>query len=343
MRALAWDGDLLYSSRGYDLLRARIPPGTKSADVDWQFVAAFSPAAWRKITTAWKLSLRLFRDGFHALAISSRSIIAAVPGAIVTLPQGESEFHVTHQIIRGTRPLHIAAVPGGQIFWGEYFDNAARDEVHIYTSEDAGTSWHIAYTFPKASIRHVHNIVHDRWQNCLWILTGDYGDECRILRAACDLSSIEVIVQGNQQARAVALVPTPGGIYFSSDTPLESNFIYHMDQAGKVSQLSAIGSSSIYGCRVGESVFFSTMVEPSAVNKDKQVRLYGSTYKRDSKNGGWPSLLTWKKDGWSMKFFQYGNVFLPDGDNATQYLAATTIATESDDMAMSLYSFHAGH
>ena len=96
------------------------------------------------------------------------------------------EFHRTHPITRGTRPLHITAVPGGAIFWGEYFDNPARDQVHIYASTDDGATWSVAYTFPKGAIRHVHNIVHDPWGDCLWVLTGDYGDECRILRATCD-------------------------------------------------------------------------------------------------------------------------------------------------------------
>jgi hypothetical protein len=41
-----------------------------------------------------------------------------------------------------------------------------------------------------------------------------------------------------------------------------------------------------------------------------------------------------------MNFFQYGNALLPDGNNATQYLAVTTIAVDSDDMVMSLYSLH---
>jgi hypothetical protein len=39
-----------------------------------------------------------------------------------------------------------------------------------------------------------------------------------------------------------------------------------------------------------------------------------------------------------MRFFQYGNAFLPDGENSTPYLAVTTIAVESDDMVTSLYA-----
>ena len=179
----------------------------------------------------------------------------------------------------------------------------------------------------------LHNIVHDPWENCLWILTGDYADECRVLRASCDFSTVDTVLQGNQQARAVALVPTDDGLYFSSDTPLESNFMYHLDRKGGLSQLSHLSSSSIYGCRVGSHVFFSTMVEPSEVNHDRHVRIYGG-----NSSEGWRPLLDWKKDRWPMGLFQYGNAFLPDGNNSTQFLAVTTIAVEADDMVLSFYS-----
>jgi hypothetical protein len=332
LRALAWSGDELYASRGYQLLRANIQ--NPSTNLHWQSVGTFRPAWRRRFSVLNRLSARLFRDGLHALAIhSSSSLIAAVPGAIITLNPGETEFLCTHAITRGTRPLHITAVPGGAVYWGEYFDNPGREEVHIYSSTDAGTTWTVAYTFPSGGIRHVHNIVHDPWENCLWVLTGDYGDECRILRASCDFSRVDTVLQGNQQARAVALVPTDDGLYFSSDTPLESNFIYRLDRQGALSQLAPISSSSIYGCRVGEQVFFSTMVEPSEVNRDPNVRVYAGNISR-----GWQPLLAWRKDHWPMSLFQYGNAFLPDGNNTTNFLAVTTVAVEADDMATSLYS-----
>jgi hypothetical protein len=330
---LAWVGDQLYAGRGYQVVSAKIQnPGS----VIWQPVATFRPSWWRRFSVGNRLAARLFRDGFHALAVlPSGGLVAAVPGAIVALLPNDGEFRQTHRITRGTRPLHITAVPGGAVFWGEYFDNAAREEVHIYTSADGGESWSVAYTFSKGAIRHVHNIVHDPWGNCLWVLTGDYGDECRILRAACDFSRVETLLQGNQQARAVALVPMEDGLYFSSDTPLEPNFVYRLDRQGSLTQLAPISSSSIYGCRVAGHVFFSTMIEPSKVNPDRHVRVYGS---RQRDNGPqWQPLLEWKKDRWPIGLFQYGNAFLPDGNNTTPFLALTTIAVESDDMVTSLY------
>jgi hypothetical protein len=344
LRALTWMEDTLYASRGYDLLRAKISPGQIESQVPsnlhpWETVASFHPSYWRGWTSRTNLGSRLFRDGFHALAVlPSKAMVAAIPGAIITLRPNQSQFHVTHKITRGTRPLHITAVPGGNIFWGEYFDNAARDEVHIYTSADEGATWYVVYTFPRGAIRHVHNIVNDPWGNCLWLLTGDYGDECRIVRASYDFRQVDVVLQGHQQARAVALVPTESGLYFSSDTPLEENEIYHlarqeMDGQRKLSQLAPLTSSSIYGCRVGRDIFFSTMVEPSAKNADRFVRIFGG---RDGQD--WRPLLAWRKDRWSMRFFQYGNAVLPDGENSTPYLAVTTIAVESEDMVTSLYA-----
>jgi hypothetical protein len=334
IRVLAWDGDLLYGCRGYQIVRARLPADKGEP---WEAVASFRPVWWRNLTSRNALSYRLMRDGFHALAIlggptSIQTMVGAVPGALVRRTPDNHEFHATHQIQRGTRPLHVTAVPSGNIYWGEYFDNRERAEVHIYASTDRGQTWEIAYTFSAGSIRHVHNIVYDRWGDCLWILTGDEGAECKVLRASCDFRSVEVVLAGNQQARAVAAIPTQEALYLSTDTPFEKNHIYRLDRAGNVEQVGDLASSSIYGCRVGVAMFFSTMIEPSAVNPGREVHIAGS---RDGKN--WQVLARWKKDGLPMRYFQYGNAFLPDGENATRHLAATTIAVETDDLVTTLW------
>ena len=348
-RALAWAGDVLYASRGYEVFRARFPEdaagkaGSATAlaslrsgrnDNDFfQKVAGFDAPLWRKATWRVKLANRLVRDGFHALAVGpSGALVGAVPGAMVTCAAGEATFRATHVISRGTRPLNIAVNPAGTFFWGEYFDNATREAVHIYASSDFGRSWQVAYTFAKGAIRHVHNIVYDRWRDCLWILTGDYGAECRILQAKCDLSGVHEVLSGNQQARAVACIPAEDGLYFSTDTPLEENSICRLSDSGEITRLAAISSSSMYGCRTRSAMFFSSMVEPSDVNRDPHVRVYGSG---DGQN--WSAELEWRKDRWPMKYFQYGNAFLPSGENRTDVLAVTTMAVDGVDGGMSLY------
>ena len=328
-RALAWSGDWLYTSRGYRLLRARVPEV-----VEWEQVGSWRPARWRAISSPSRLGSRFFRDGFHALAVlPSGHLIAAVPRAIVMLSPGEMEFRLSHRLVRGLRPLHIAATPGGHVFWGEYFDNPRRDEVHIYGSIDRGAHWEAAYTFPRGAIRHVHNIVYDEWEDCLWVLTGDQGGECRIIRASCDFKTRDVVWAGNQQSRCAALVPTRDAVYFSTDTPLEKNHIYGFDRrSGKVCAVAELSGSSIYGCSAGDAIFFSTMVEPSAINSSGDVTLQGS---RDGVD--WQCLRRWKKDRWPMGLFQYGNAFLPDGKNMSGLLAVTSVAVERSDMETSIW------
>ena len=329
MRALAWDGAVLYASQAYTLLGADMT----TAQPEWKIVGCFRPAWWRNLSATLPLSFRLFRDGFHALAVlPSGHFVAAIPGAIISLAPGETEFRISHKMERGTRPLHITATPAKRLFWGEYFDNAQRDPVHIYTSEDQGLTWEVAHTFPKGAIRHVHNIVYDEWGDCLWVLTGDYGSECQVLRASCDLKTLDVVISGNQQARAVTLVPTEEALYLATDTPLERNRVYCMDRKGNLSELAELSSSSIYGCRVRDAVFFSTMVEPSEVNREQDVCLYGYT-----NGGGLTRLLAWKKDQWPSGLFQYGNAVLPDGTNTTGILAITTVAVKRADLEMSLW------
>ena len=346
IRVLAWDGDVLYASRGYELVQWKAPShkARRASDWQWKSVANFDPAWWRNLTSRTRLTSRLVRDGFHALAVvreprneshresDNRTFIAAVPGAIVACTPGSGEFSVTHKVLRGTRPLHITVTPHGTAYWGEYFDNRDRAEIHIYASDDRGETWHVAHTFPAGAIRHVHNIVYDRWADCLWILTGDEGSECKVLRASCDLRSVDVILSGNQQARAVAAIPMPDALYLATDTPFEANHILRVRRSGQAEEIAGLASSSIFGCHVGDAVFFSTMVEPSAVNGSREVQIVGSV---DQDN--WQVLALWRKDKWPMRYFQYGNAMLPDGDNATNFLAATTVAVERDDLVTTLW------
>ncbi len=333
IRVLAWDGDVLYGCRGYELVRLQSAHLQHSENAAWETVASFSPDWWRSATSHSRITYRLVRDGFHALAVlEDKTMIAAVPGAIVTRTLEGSQFHPTHKVLRGTRPLHIAAVPAGSIYWGEYFDNHARAEVRIHASGDRGQTWHIAHTFAAGEIRHVHNIVYDRWADCLWILTGDDGAECKVLRADRNLRSIETVLSGHQQARAVAAIPAEDGLYLSTDTPFEQNHALRLNRGGRVERVAELASSSIFGCRAANAFFFSTMVEPSAVNTTKEVHLAGSA---DGTN--WQTLARWQKDSLPMRYFQYGNAILPDGDNTTNYLAATTIAVKHDDLVTTLW------
>ena len=240
--------------------------------IEWQPVAHYAPDVVEKsecIVAAYlpSVSRRLSCAGDTCLRdISSLQC----PERLLLLLPGKTSFSFRTaccaELGRYTLPPRRTTMSSG----ANTSTIRTRDEVHIYASTDRGATWEVAYTFPRGAVRHVHNIVYDEWANCLWVLTGDNGSECRILRVSCDFKNVDVVLSGNQQARAVALVPTPDGLYFSSDTPLESNHVYRLDRGGTLTELAPLSSSSIYGCRAGGGIFFSTMVEPSQANLDSQ-------------------------------------------------------------------------
>lgn len=327
LRVLAWHGGSLYAGHKYKLLRWE-----KGTDL-WRPVASFDPGPWRRLSSGNRLSARLFRDGYHALAgLHDGTLIVTLPKAIGVLAPEAQRFEVRFNIPRGTRPLGLAVTPSGRVFWGEYFDNAERDEVHIYGSVDSGRSWQIVYTFPPRSIRHVHNIIYDSYGNCLWILTGDLGEECRILRADPEFSSVETVLSGNQQARAVTLVPFPDALYFATDTPFEQNYIYRLNRDGRLEQLFPIGSSVFFSCRVNQAIFFATVVEASSVNLDSAATLVGWV---DGQNP--EVLLRWARDSFPYRFFQYPNIFLATGSNDGNILAVTGLAVRREDQTTHLF------
>jgi hypothetical protein len=96
--------------------------------------------------------------------------------------------------------------------------------------------------------------------------------------------------------------------------------------------LADLDSSSIEGCRVRDMIFFSAMVEPTKVNRSRRVSLYGG-----HAQGPWRRVAQWKKDGWPMRLFQYGNAFLPTGKNESDFLAVTTSAVQADDLVTTIY------
>src|SRR5271169_2854246 len=72
IRVLAWDQDVLFACRGYQLVRLQIRSNDRkhlASEAAWEPVARFRPAWWRNLTSRTPLTQRLVRDGFHALVV----------------------------------------------------------------------------------------------------------------------------------------------------------------------------------------------------------------------------------------------------------------------------------
>ncbi|MBI4219812.1 MAG: hypothetical protein HY682_06680, partial [Chloroflexi bacterium] len=179
---------------------------------------------------------------------------------------------------------------------------------------------------------HVHSVLWDRFRRCFWLFTGDYGQECRVLKASGDWSKVETVLQGDQHARVAAALPRKDALYFASDSPLTRNSVRRLDDAGNVTELAPLTGSCLQACEVNGSMFFSTAVEPSKVNRERWATVTGS---RDGQT--WNELLRWPKDRWPFTAFGFGSILLAGGLNTSGVLATTGQALSRHDNVLELW------
>ena len=220
---------------------------------------------------------RITRAGFHALLpMQNGALVGVVRKEILYKSAGSDTFEAVHAIGRGSRPLNLCATPDGIFYYGEYFNNPARGEVHVYGS-DTGTHWDVAYTFTSGRIRHIHGVYYDTYRNGIWVLTGDSDQESGLWFTGDHFKTISCVAGGSQRARAVSIIPCKKGIIVPMDTPHEVNYIQWMDPAtGRLESVASVPGSVFHAARMKDLLFVTTVAEPSEVNTLPDATVYAS-------------------------------------------------------------------
>lgn len=311
------DGSTVWLARGRFLLRST--DGGKS----WQHHAKLPMHGVRECLTLHRLGRRLGRVGFHHLVPTGKnSTLAVAHRHFFSLKAGNKQLQRSSPLI-GSRPLAVCE-SDGMVYYGEYRSNPERTPVRILARDDTGKSWRIAWTFEQ--VRHIHGVFSDSYTGAIWVTTGDTNNESALWRTEDNFNTLERVVGGAQQYRAVQLLFTKDFVYFASDAPDEKNFIYRLQRGSLTTErLQVVAGPVFYGCKVGEWLFFSTVVEPSKVNTSHYAEVWGS---RDGVT--WQCVARHKKDWLSMKYFQYGQVLFPAGPGDGHNLWYTPSATIGD-------------
>ncbi|MGE5314216.1 MAG: hypothetical protein ACM3Q4_05945 [Acidobacteriota bacterium] len=282
-------------------------------------------------SSKWDITTRLLRRGFlHLRPLDDGSLLGVVYGAVVRCEPHNDRF--TQVFERPGRTMKLEVLPSGEIYAGEYFYNRERDEVLIFRSTDGGKTWDTAYRFPPGGIRHIHTLSFDKRCGRLIVLTGDTDDESKVLFTNDGFHSVRILAEGTQRSRAMAILATDGGYFLPTDTPFEQNYIQYLTFDGQLSVRCPIVGSCLGGCQVGDWSLFATATEPSLVNFNPSVLMYGTC------NGSeWHVIHSWRVDRWSWPTtlqaaaFQFGRIIMPSGENKTGYLFGTPVAIRKND------------
>ena len=213
------------------------------------------------------------------------------------------------------------------VFWGDYGMNPSQDEINIYKYCEGRIE--IVFSFGKETVKHIHNILYDKFRNRFLIFTGDFGDNVGIYTANEDFSLVEPFLIGNEKYRAVIGKVTESGLIWSTDSVLQENNIYYYDFNSKVlSKQMPLNGSVIYGTEAGGGLLISTTVEPYPSKKSKLLSILDNRKAPGIKSSVVDVLFisdnleikkctSFTKDIWPMRLCQYGYVSFPYFEDKT--------------------------
>ena len=198
------------------------------------------------------------------------------------------------------------------------------------------------------SINHVHNIISDKINDIVYVLTGDFGNSAAIWQVYDNFVTIEPILKGEQIFRSCVAFPTIDGLIYATDSPFSKNSIrlLHKNEYSKwiSTEISKINGPCIYGVKFNNDFVFSTSVEGEGVSSNFLYNLFsikrGSgivenfvcVYKGNL-NNGFQLIHKSKKDKLPFLLFQFGVISFPNCIIQGQYLPMFEIGTINHNMS----------
>lgn len=312
----------------------------------------------RKLFYIFPLLPRLLRMGIRCAIKVSDDIVLFVIGNIIyelNLPDGS--ISIGYSTNDQCRPLALSQINGisgfeDGIYFGGYRSNPTKTPISIY-KRISTDKWEKVFQFPNGAVEHIHNIVADKYNDTVFVLTGDFDHSAGIWVAKNNFSTVEPVLLGEQKFRACIAFPTSNGLIYATDSPFTENSIrlLNKDKNNKwiSTEIQPINGSSIYGCEWKDDFVFSTSVEGDGRNQSLFYKLSGrklgigikSNYSiiyKGNLEEGFRGIYKIKKDILPFFLFQFGVLIFPSGKNESEYLPVYHIATKKHSMNTLLLS-----
>jgi len=246
-------------------------------------------------------------------------------------------------------PLSFTEINGVEGFedcitYGEYMMNPNKHDISLWTRDKAG-KWESKYTF-HGNITHIHAVVPDKDKGCVYILTGDFGDEAAIWKAKNNFKEVVPVVKGKQKYRGCVAFATDTGLLYATDTPMEKNGIYLLQTDGTAKRLHELPGPCIYGTEMNGIYYFATSVEPDS---DLPTWKYFLSHKpgpgvvdmythiiAGNEQSGFKEVAKFKKDCLPFTLFQFGNVMFPQCGLKDKVLVQPIAVKKYDNCALFL-------
>jgi hypothetical protein len=275
----------------------------------------------------------LFRLSRRALRLDKCNVVP-VENGLVIIRRGEvyhyddAQKRLTHTLslknCRNVLHQSVAVINGKELYFGEYGNNSSRKEVPVYRSLNCGKKWEKVFVFPAGKIKHVHGCYYDPYEDMIWTLTGDFENECYVLRSDKDFNNIEWIGDGNQLYRACNVFFEEEKVHWIMDSPLQNSHHIQLDRkTRKISKGQLFPGPVWYIKRLEDGWYLAaTAQEIGPGVKDQCAHLMVSKNLSE-----WEDVYQFHHDGFPKRYFKFGVIGFPDGqqDSGSFYIFTEAI------------------
>ena len=186
-------------------------------------------------------------------------------------------------------------------------------------------TWQVVKEFEPGDIRHLHFVKWDVYAGCLWMGTGDYGEngaENRLYQSTDNGETWRLVGQYSQDWRAIGVCFTKDYLYWGTDAGSCPDIVHFVRMNRQTEQLEVLEDMEgpCHGCASYKDgrAFFSTGVEGGENEKDNIARM-----KMLGADGKLQTVWECKKDCLPL-IIQYGVMRFPLGtDNCTRVCFTT--------------------
>jgi hypothetical protein len=222
----------------------------------------------------------------------------------------------TLTLISSRNPMHncVAQLDSRTLIFGEY-GNPHPNGKNIYRTEDGGLNWSVVYNFSCDDIRHVHNCSWDHSSQRLWIFTGDFNGQCKVISTDPNFQDIRTYGDGSQIYRATGAFFEKNYVHWIMDSPLDEVRHVRLDKkTGEIKIGQSFPGPVYYYLSCTDGVYLvCTVQEIGPSHKDKFLHVYAS---RNLKK--WTEVARFEHDRFPKRFFKFGVGAFADGAQTSE-------------------------
>ncbi|MCP4547828.1 MAG: AAC(3) family N-acetyltransferase [bacterium] len=303
-----------------------------------------------RIGATTRLTRRMFRYGPKVGFQLDEERYLVATDALFEVNTASNEISVSGELAPGRRPLSFARIEGisgfdDMVCFGDYGSNPDKGEMFIWGQAATGGEWSKRYVFAAGEINHIHAIVPDSYRQCVWILTGDYGEGAGFWQARDNFREVKPVCRGHQLYRSCNCFPTPEGLLYATDSHLHPNSIRFLQEHKGIWRSTALYrmvGSTIYSCQLGDEYLFATAVEPGEPSGKRVLDLLDpgkgpGILARECElvsgnlTKGFRVIKRWPVDRLPKRLFGFSAIHLPSTHPAARRLVLTGAGVKQHD------------